>query len=106
MPLHRSTIIGHPVRQFYAALCIDLICSSRTWAGVLFFLIFPDSKRVKGSTGIGAPRFTASGSIPARKNRKPTSPLSRALNPAAPQSPGPLHAVGENLDIHGPLFLY
>jgi hypothetical protein len=34
--LHRSTIIGHPVRQSYAALCIDVSCSSRTWAGVLF----------------------------------------------------------------------
>jgi hypothetical protein len=34
--LHRSTIIGHPVRHFHAALCIDVSCSSRTWAGVLF----------------------------------------------------------------------
>jgi hypothetical protein len=65
-------------------------------------ILCPDSKRVKGSTGIDAPRFTASGAIPTRKNRKTTSPRSPALNPAAPQSPEPLHAVGKDLDIDGP----
>jgi len=28
--VHRSTIIGHPVRHFHAALCVDMSCSFRT----------------------------------------------------------------------------
>jgi hypothetical protein len=34
--VHRSTVIGHPVRHFHAASCMVVGCSSRTWAGVLF----------------------------------------------------------------------
>jgi len=33
--MHRSTIIGHPVRHIHAALCMHVIWSFRAWAGVL-----------------------------------------------------------------------